>query len=362
MNPTAIDPNIDTYTVNADRLQHLMSVHFDPKWGAPFWIDRASRIGIDPRRDISRHEDLALLGDLQAQDLQARILSDYIPRRFHGQLNEMVLGQTGGTTGPGTWTAYREDEFEAAFVEPFARAAAHVGFPRGERWLFIGPSGPHIIAKAAPRLARRVDGPEPFSVDFDPRWARKLPDDSMASQRYAQHIVGQAMDVINTQDIGVLFAAPSVLARLAQVMTEPQRLRIHGVHYGGVTLDITLLNKLQTESFPNAVHLSGYGNTLLGCCLELNVDSGRSPVYFPMGERLVFETIDPHGTPTPFGEPGQLRVTRLDETFLIVRLFERDNARLINPPTNAPDGFVMPGVFNPQPISKPDTPSTAGLY
>ncbi len=347
---------------NSDRLRYMMDVHFDTKLGTPFWIDRAQRLGVDPRNDVKRFKDLVMLGDLSASELQERPLTDYIPRRFHGQIDQMLLGQTGGATGPGTWTAYRDDEFEAAFIEPFALSAAHVGFPRGERWLFIGPSGPHIIAKAAPRLARRVDSPEPFSVDFDPRWARKLPDDSIASQRYTQHVVDQVMDVINKQDIGVLFATPSVLTRLARVMTEAQRLRIRGVHYGGMALDVDLLRSLQTESFPNAVHLSGYGNTLLGCCLELNVEPGRTPAYFPLGDRLVFETLDADCKPTTFGEPGQLRVTRLDETFLIVRLLERDNARLVAPPTDAPDGFVMPGVDNPRPLSKPDANTTTGLY
>jgi len=349
--------------VNVDRLGHLMDVHFDSNWGTKFWIDRAQRLGVDPRNDVECFEDLAVLGDLSAHDLRQRPLTDYIPRLFHDQVGKMVLGQTGGTTGAGTWTAYREDEFESAFVEPYALAAAHVGFPRGERWLFIGPSGPHIIAKASPRLARRVDSPEPFSVDFDPRWARKLPDDSIASQRYAQHIVDQTMDVINTQDIGVLFATPAILARLSQVMTEAQRLRIQGVHYGGMALDTDLLRSLQTESFPNAIHLSGYGNTLLGCCLELSAEPGRTPAYFPMGERLVFETLDANGKPTKFGEPGQLRVTRLDETFLIIRLLERDHARLVAPPDDAPQGFALPGVSNPIPHHDPDSaPTSAGLY
>lgn len=348
--------------LNGDRLRHLVSLHLDPRWGAPFWIDRARSRRINPTSDLRCFDDLALLGDLETRELQSRPLSDYIPRRFHDLINHMVLGQTGGATGPGTWTVYRDDEFEAAFVEPFALAAAHAGFPRGERWLFIGPSGPHIIAKAAPRLARRMHSPEPFSIDLDPRWARKLPSDGAAGQRYARHVVEQSMHVIDHQDVGVLFATPPVLARLADAMNETQRRRIRGVHYGGVALDPALLNSLQTESFPNAVHLSGYGNTLLGCCLELSTDAGRTPTYFPHGGRLVFETIDEEGNPTPFGSPGHLRVTRLDETMLIVRLAERDNASLIAPPTDAPAGFTMPGVLAPRPIAQPQAPAPVGLY
>ena len=350
------------HVIRSDRLRHLVSIHFNARWGAPFWIDRAKTCGIDPRNDLHQLEDLTLLGDLQAYELQDRPLNDYIPRRYHDRVGRMILGQTGGTTGPGTWTAYREDEFEAAFIEPFEIAAAHTGFPRGERWLFIGPSGPHIIAKAAVRLAQRVDSPEPFSVDFDPRWARKLPHGSTASQRYAGHVVEQAMQVIKTQDIGVLFATPPVLSRLARVMSEPQRLKIRGVHYGGVALDPGLLKTLQSESFSNAVHLSGYGNTLMGCCPELNVDTGRTPTYFPLGDRLIFETIDNSGRPTSFGERGRLRVTRLDETMLIVRLLERDHARLILPPGSAPNVFVLPGLENPKPPQQSDRLQAVGLY
>lgn len=356
-------PQAAKHAIDCDRIRHLVSIHFDERWGAPFWIDRAKAIGIDPRGDLQGLEDFALLGDLHAHELQDRPLNDYIPRRYHDQVGLMILGQTGGTTGPGTWTAYREDEFEAAFVEPFVLAAAHAGFPRGERWLFIGPSGPHIIAKAAVRLAHRVGSPEPFSVDFDPRWARKLPPDSTASQRYAGHVVDQAVQVIKTQDIGVLFATPPVLSQLTLEMSEQQRMRIKGVHYGGVALDTALLNTLQSKSFPNAVHLSGYGNTLMGCCPELNVDAGRTPAYFPLGDRLILETVDEAGRSTDFGESGRLRVTRLDESMLIVRLLERDIATLINPPEDAPAGFALPGVLSPNPgQDKSMKQSQAGLY
>ena len=89
------------------------------------------------------------------------------------------------------------------------------------------------------------------------------------------------------EDIGVLFATPSVLHILAEQMNAAQRERIHGVHYGGQRLDRETLQKFQAEVFPNAKHLSGYGNTLFGCCLEFNNSVGHTPCYFPFGERVV---------------------------------------------------------------------------
>ncbi|MCP6726024.1 hypothetical protein NL526_28610, partial [Klebsiella pneumoniae] len=86
---------------------------------------------------------------------------------------------------------YRSDELLEAFVDPFVSAARALGFPTSEQWLFIGPSGPHIIGKVVKHLAGRFESAEPFSVDFDPRWAKKLPRGSFAAHRYLAHVVEQ---------------------------------------------------------------------------------------------------------------------------------------------------------------------------
>jgi len=344
-------------------LHHVIAVHFDPKGGTPFWLNRAADLGIDPLRDVDGIEDLVLFGQMTDEDLQQRPLTDYIPKQFHHRLDRFILGQTGGTTGHGTWTAYRNDEFDEAFVLPFVEAATHVGFPHNEQWLYIGPSGPHIIGKVVKHLAIALGSPDPFSVDFDPRWVKRLTDGSIARQRYTQHVIDQAMRVIDSQPIGVLFTTPVVLQSLAQTMTNHQRARIRGVHYGGMAVSTQQIDQFQKESFPNAIHLSGYGNTLFGCCLELNTQAGRPMDYFPYGNRLILECINDLGNPLPPGERGQVRFTRLDESMLIVRMIERDQATLIEPPSDAPDRFASCGVRNPEPPSASLTAApTVGLY
>jgi acyl-coenzyme A synthetase/AMP-(fatty) acid ligase len=160
-------------------------------------------------------------------------------------------------------------------------------------------------------------------------------------------VIEQAMIVIDTQEIGVLFTTPAVLGALAEEMSPEQRLRIRGLHYGGMELGADALAHFQREVFPNAVHLSGYGNSLFGCCLELSVEAGRTPEYFPFGSRLLLEVVDAHGKPVCAGDSGIVRFTRLDETVLIVRMLERDAAARAALPTNAPPGFVHTGVRNP---------------
>ncbi len=345
-----------------DRLRRILAVHFQPDSGTPYWIDRAKSLGVDPIRDINTVEDLALLGDMTPGDLCGRQMVDYVPRAFHSTLEQFVVGQTGGTTGGGTWTIYRNDEFEEAFVRPFAVAAKHVGFPRGARWLYVGPGGPHIIGKVAPHLAHAVGSGDPFSVDFDARWAKKLTEGSFARDRYTQHVVDQAMTVINRQVVDVLFSTPVVLARLAELMTAEQRERVRGVHYAGMAISGQELERFQLELFPSAVHLSGYGNTLFGCCLEVTAVAGRPLDYYPYGTRLLLEVVDDRGKAVADGEIGTVRFTRLDESMLLVRMVERDEASLVAVPASAPEGYLLPGVRNPGPCVRAAQNVSVGLY
>lgn len=345
-----------------DRLHRVMRAHLDPELGTPFWLERATQRGIASPDDIRTLADLARLGPMTTADLAVRPLRDYIPRRFHPRLSGFIMGQTGGTTGAGTWTAYREDEFTEAFIAPFLMAAHHLGFPRGENWLFVGPSGPHIIGKVVRHLALAMNSADPFSVDFDPRWAKKLPAGSFSQQRYLQHVLDQAMQVMRTQDVGVLFTTPIVLRHLATAMTDRQRERIRGVHYGGTALSPVDLLQFQRELFPSALHLSGYGNTLCGCCLELSTRPGRDLDYFPHGRRLIFEVRGADGRPVPPGTEGQVCFTRLDESMLIVQLAERDAGILLPPPSDAPAGFELPGIRNPHPHENLEQPPAIGLY
>lgn len=345
-----------------ERLRRVIECHFDPAGGSRYWLDRQARLGVDARRDVQTIADLACLGETMPADLEGRPLLDFIPRRFHTILARFVVAQTGGTTGGGAWTAYRDDEFDEAFVRPFVVAAQAVGFPRGEPWLYVGPSGPHVIGTAARHLARHTGSADPFRVDFDPRWAKRLPDGSFAQQRYVGHVVEQAMAIIRTQPIGVVFTTPPMLDALGDAMSDEQRARIRGVHYGGMAIHAEPMQRFQVERFPNAVHLSGYGNTLFGCCLELSTAAGRSLDYYPFGVRLHVEVVDDAGRPVGVGGVGRVRVTRLDESMLIIRMVERDEASPVDAPTGAPAGYESPGVRDPHVPETLASRVRVGLY
>lgn len=349
----------------ADQLAQVLRIHFDPLHGSPYWIDLAAQRGIHPPDTIRSIADLHQLGFMDQAALRSRPLTDFIPRCISQHPERLIAVQTGGTLGEPIWTAYTHDEFEAAFVRPFIDAADRVAFPRGGTWLYVGPSGPHVIGRAACSIARALGASEPFTVDFDSRWARKLPADSYAAERYLEHVTDQAMAVIKTQPITHLFTTPPVLAALAARMMGQQRDRILGVHYGGMSITREHMLHFQRDIFPHAAHLSGYGNTLFGCCPELNIAPGRELIYFPHGRRLLFGVLpEPTDDPTLVsfdpGARGRCVFSRFDRTMLMINFVERDEIELVSPPAVAE--FVSPGILNPHSLAIDPLQSAAGIY
>jgi hypothetical protein len=351
-----------------ERLRDLLSLHFHPRHGSRYWLERQAALGWDVRDRVRTADDLFLLGPTPLDDLR-RPVRDLIPRAFHGQPERFVVGETAGTSGRPRATAYRDDEFQAAFVTPFLRVAAATGFPHGEPWLWVGPSGPHVIGVAVRELCRQTGGLGPFSVDFDPRWAKLLADGSLARRRYLDHVTAQALDVLERESVGVLFATPPALEALARRMTDRQREAVRGVHYGGLSIAADALNRFR-EAFPGAVHLSGYGNTLFGVVMEAADRPRRSVDYFPLGGRVRFAVVGwdedrPAWPPRLLGrgQTGRVLFHRLDESCLLLGVVERDEAERVAPsPEALALGGTADGLRDPRPPARGAGPLQLGLY
>jgi thienamycin biosynthesis protein ThnN len=352
------------------RLCELLALHLDPQHGSRYWLRRQAELGWDIRDRIRTPGDLWLLGPTPPEDVRRYPLLDFIPQGLHGQRQRFVIGETAGTSGRPCTSAYRDDEFRAAFITPFLRVARATGFPHGEPWLWIGPSGPHIIGKAVRELARQTGSMDPFSVDFDPRWAKRLADGSLARQRYLDHVTEQALDVLERESIGVLFSTPPAMAALARRMNDRQREAIHGVHYGGMSLTADALNEFRAQ-FPRAVHLSGYGNTLFGVVMEVADKPRQALDYYPLSDRVRFHIVDwPAETgdvwPPTECEPGcsgRVLFDRLDESCLLVGVVERDEATRVPPsPAVLALGGDADGLRDPHPPAALGGKLQLGLY
>lgn len=333
-------------------VRRVIALHFDVRTGAPYWLERQEKLRINAVKDIQTFEDLRRLGTMEETALCRRSVLDFVPASERRRLSGAIITDTGGTTGQPKRTIFSHEEFLAAFVEPFVRVARYVGFPGDASWLFVGPSGPHVIGQAAAACAAAMGGHQPFTVDFDPRWFRKLPGDSIGRKRYVQHLLDQAMDVLRCEPVEVLFTTPVMLQGLALLMTDPQRERIRGVHYGGMRVDPDVLQKAQSEWFPNAVHLAGYGNSLFGVCMESGGAASRSLRYFPHGLRHQVR----------IAEDGRVWMHRLDPTVLIVNLAERDTGRAAIPSLELARMEFGEGVEDPKPREQTSSAETTGIY
>lgn len=351
------------------KLEHILRIHFDVHHGTPYWLEKQHELGIDAVKQIQTIEDLAILGPMSERALAERPIEDFIPRVFQ-ENNDYLLAETAGTLGRPKTAVHRTDEFEAAFVVPFVKAARRAGFPEGGHWLFIGPTGPHIIGRAARQCARSLGAADAFTVDFDPRWAKKLPAGSFAAMRYLQHIEAQALHVLGVQNIGILFATPAVLSSLAEKMDETKRAAIRGIHLGGMSASAEFMDRM-TELFRNAVVLSGYGNTLFGMMPQLHYERQTGFDYFAYGDRLVVRLVpmpQDDGEPditarVEYGRRGRVMVHRLDEMQFLANVLERDTAIRVRPAHEAiADGFAQDGLRDPQPIVSDAIKPAIGLY
>ncbi len=342
-------------------LEPVLELQLDPRWGAPYWLQRQRELGMDLRREVRTVADLALLGPFDLGLLRRHPLEHFLPRALLQRGRRLLLGETGGTTGLPATVAYLEEEFEAAFVCPFFHAT---GWRRrqGEcrRWLWLGPGGPHLIGRAARRIARESTGSDCFSIDFDPRWYRTLAPGTVMRRRYLSHLLEQARRILRQQpSVHYLFATPVVLRELAQGLEAAIRERIEFLYLGGMAVTPELCRELG-ERFPAARLLSGYGNSLFGVCHEAapHRPDGEQPRYFPPRDgRMLLQlvSLDPAlrdaerlKCPVAEGERGQVVMHRLDCSLFLPNVLERDQGVRIRvngrEGIEAPQRLPMPGL------------------
>jgi hypothetical protein len=352
----------------SEQLNKTLSLHLDIKGGSLYWLRKQDQLGFNIQQRVQSIADLAELGPFDLDDLSRYPLEDFIPRSLLGQ-RRLITGETGGATGKPKVTAYFKDEFLQAFIEPFIKTTAWNEKSYYGHWLWVGPSGPHIIGKAARRIAEITTGCDGFSVDFDPRWYRSLTPESIGRRRYMDHLIAQAMSIVKQQTICYLFSTPVVLLALAEKMTERQQQAITFIYLGGMAVTVDALNALGNY-FPNARFLCGYGNTLFGVSHEQTahrpVDKG--PVYFPDSDRIVVQLISQDENladserirrPVNYGERGQVMMHRFDQSCFLANVIERDcGIRMAEPEGSG----VGDGIGSPQPAATKSFTVENGIY
>lgn len=325
----------------ADELvQAVVEWHFNPRTGSPFWLDRLSGLGFDPRREVRSVADLGRFPDVSA-DLVTAPVRSLVPR---GCLDPVRVYESGGTLGPPKRIVETGSRYRALHWVDTVMRCHGVGQTRA--WLHVGPTGPHIVGRSVGLLAE-ARGAVCFYVDFDPRWARRLVSngDLDGARDYVAHILDQVLDVVANQEVGVMVVTPPVL-EAACARPELEKLlvqRLEALIWTGTSMSEETLRLVSEEILPDRTVIGWYGNSLMGIAPQrppVASDPVRC-VFTPYYPFALVQVIDPGtGEQVRPGERGRVRVNLLTRDMFLPSVPERDSAVAIAPVTGYGPGVA----------------------
>ena len=204
------------------------------------------------------------------------------------------------------------------------------------------PSGPHGVGHFDRIVAERL-GSVFHSIDLDPRWVKKLAARNATSEMttYVEHVLEQAMHVLETQDVVNLHATPPLVEAIARndglvdlVNSKIRYLLLSGAHVDMDTLD------LLRQIFPNMAIAMAFGSTMVLSQAATRIE-GDSIVFDPRSPYVFFWVIDPEtGSEVPYGQRGQVVMNHISKGMFLPNNVERDSAiRLPGRPNQVGDSL-----------------------
>jgi hypothetical protein len=338
--------------------REMMQWHFSPETGCPFWLERARELSFDPRRDVTRYEDLDLFGNFEDEWLRGGPVRRWVPKAYADK--PIFVFETGGSTGvPKSRIAHEDFRID---YELFSGTLPDESFPKSADWLMVGPTGPRRLRLAVEHLAQYRGG-ICFHVDLDPRWVIKLV--KMGEMRtmeiYKQHVIDQALTLLRAHDIQCMFTTPKLLEAICEKVSL-KKMGIKGVFCGGTEMT-PQFHRFAVEELLDGIYFAPtYGNTLMG----LAVHKPRIPednwaiIYYPPSPRAMVEVVDINETTrvVGYGETGRTRLTTLTREFFMPRFLERDECER-EPPC---EPYPWDGVRNVRPFRGFSKTVVEGVY
>jgi len=340
-------------------VREMVSWHFNPETGCPFWLDYAKKLDWDPRKEIQRFDDLARFGFFEDEWLRGGPVRRWVPKAYADR--PIHVFETGGSTGVPKSRISIED-FRLDY-EMFSDTLPSEFFPKGSDWLMLGPSGPRRLRLTVEHLAQHRGG-ICFCVDLDPRWVIKLlkRNELEEAERYKQHVIEQALTVLRAHpNIRCLFATPKLLEALCEKISL-KKAGITGVFCGGTEMTPQFHRFAVEELLEGAYFAATYGNTLMGLAVHKPFDprDNYAVIYYPPAPRAMLEVVDPENPErvVEYGESGRVRLTTLTREFFMPRFLERDRAER-EPPCEL---YPWDGVRNVRPFSQMQQNVVEGVY
>jgi phenylacetate-coenzyme A ligase PaaK-like adenylate-forming protein len=338
--------------------REIIQWHFSPETGCPFWLDFASKLDWEPRKEIRCYADLDRFGFFQDEWLRGGPVRRWVPKAYADK--PISIFETGGSTGVPK-SRISIDDFRIDY-EAFSDTLPDEFFPKGADWIMVGPSGPRRLRLAVEHLAQHRGG-ICFMTDLDPRWVIKCIKRGKIdeAEAYKQHVVDQALTLMKAHDIKCMFTTPKLLEAICEKVSL-KKAGITGVFCGGTEMTPQFYRFAVEELLDGAYFAPTYGNTLMG----LAVHKPRVPednyavIYYPPAPRAMIEVVDPDqpSNVVEYGATGRVRLTTLTREFFVPRFLERDEAEREKPHEKYP----WDGVRNVRPFNRFQKAVVEGVY
>ena len=307
-------------------LAAAMAWHFGEDTGSAFWLRTARTLDFDPLTDVKGFGDLRLFPNL-VNELRTVPVEDLIPRGYGSSPPLPQIFESGGTTGAPKRTVQMPD-WIAQVVQWQTEDFDGGGFVRGRGFLCLMPAGPHGVGYFSRLVSERL-GAVFHAVDLDPRWVKKVAARNAAAEvaAYVDHVVEQAVFVLQTQNVANLHTTPPLLEAIARndrvvdlVNDKIRYLLLSGAHVDADTLDVL------REIFPDTTITMAFGSTMV-LSQAVTRSDGDSFVFDPRTPYVVFWVVDPDaGERVPYGQRGQVVMNHVSKGMFIPNNLERDLA------------------------------------
>ncbi|MGA7049720.1 MAG: phenazine antibiotic biosynthesis protein [Mycobacterium sp.] len=311
-------------------LRAAIAWHFGEDTGSAFWLRTAKTLDFDPLTDIRTFADLRLFPNL-VNELREMPVEDLIPRGYGSPPPVPQIFESGGTTGAPKRTAQMPD-WIAQVVQWQTEDFATGGFLPGHGFLCLMPSGPHGVGYFSRLVSERL-GSVFHPIDIDPRWVKKIAARDAAAEvaAYVDHVIDQAVFILQTQNVANLHATPPLLEAIARndrvvdlVNDKIRYLLLSGAHVDADTLD------LLRDIFPETTITMAFGSTMVLSQAVTRTIDGESFVFDPRTPYVVFWVVDPDtGEQVPYGQLGQVVMNHISKGMFIPNNLERDMATRI---------------------------------
>ena len=345
-------------------LRAAIAWHFGEETGSTFWVRAGHTLNFDPLTDVNTFTDLRLFPNLLSE-LRSVPIEDLIPRGYISAGSPPPVPQifeSGGTTGAPKRTVQLPDWIEQVVqwqTEDFAGG----GFLAGRGFLCMMPSGPHGVGYFSRLVSGRL-GSVFHAIDLDPRWVKRIAARNATSEvsAYVDHLVEQAVHVLQTQHVANLHTTPPLLEAIARdddvVKLVNEKIRF--MLLSGAHVDLDTLDLLR-EIFPHTTITMVFGSTMVLSQAVTRRSGDDDPFVFdPRTPYVVFSVVDPDtGDEVPYGQRGQVVMHHISKGMFIPNNLERDSA--IRMP--GPDGQVGDSLSEVRPVAAFEgEPVIEGVY